>query len=177
MSSKVKDFVIEYSRIIDGVVTFRPAINTDSRGTLYTTFHKDVFDSYLPEDLCFKHDKFSKSLQNVLRGIHGDTKSWKLVTCVYGEILQVIVDCRKESPTYLKYEQYIINEANPLSVLLPPGIGNSFYVMSRDAVYHYKLAYPGEYLDAEDQFSVKWNDPKIGIKWPTETPLLSDRDK
>ncbi len=177
MSSKIKDFKISKSSVIEGVYIFRPSVNTDQRGTLYTTFYKDVFDSFLPNDLYFKHDKFSKSLNNVLRGIHGDTKSWKLVTCVYGEIYQVIVDCRKDSPTYLKWEQFIINENNTISVLLPPGIGNSFYVNSEVAIYHYKLAYPGEYLDAEDQFSIKWNDPQIGINWPTNNPILSGRDK
>ncbi len=177
MSSKVKDFEITKSTIIDGVYTFKPSVNTDLRGTLYTTFYKDVFDSFLPDNLYFKHDKFSKSLNNVIRGIHGDIKSWKLVTAVFGEILQVVVDCRKDSSSYLQHEKFIINENNQLSVLLPPGIGNSFYVMSDIAIYHYKLAYPGEYLDAEDQFSLKWDDPKIGIKWPNSNPLLSDRDK
>lgn len=72
---------------------------------------------------------------------------------------------------------FVINQDNPISILLPPGIGNAFYVNSEIAVYHYKLAYPGEYLDAEDQFSVKWNDSSLGIPWPTNSPLLSDRDK
>lgn len=84
--TKVKEFQIVDSEIIGDVKIFRPSINEDSRGTLYTTYHKDVFESYLPDNLFFKHDKFSKSLKNVLRGIHGDTKSWKLVTAVYGEI-------------------------------------------------------------------------------------------
>ena len=64
-----------------------------------------------------------------------------------------------------------------MSVLLPPGIGNAFYVRSEAAVYHYKLAYLGDYFDAADQFSVKWNDPEIAIEWPTNHPILSDRDK
>lgn len=177
MASKVKEFEIMHSEMIEGVVIFKPSINFDHRGTLFTTFNKEVFDPFIPDDLYLKHDKFSKSFKNVLRGIHGDTKSWKLVTCVFGEVLQVIVDCRKGSSTYLQWQQFIINEGNPVLVLLPPGIGNSFYVKSEVAVYHYKLAYPGEYLDAEDQFSVKWNDPKIGITWPTDSPILSDRDK
>ena len=174
--SKVKQFEITSSQIIDGVIIFKPSVFFDHRGTLFTTFHNDVFKNYIPEKLEFKHDKFSKSFKNVLRGIHGDTKSWKLVTAVYGEVLQVIVDCRKESPTYLNWEQFVINEKNPFSILLPPGIGNSFYVQSEVAIYHYKLAYPDEYIDAEDQFTIKWNDPKIGIKWPTDKPILSDRD-
>lgn len=177
MVSKIKSFEITKSKIIDGIYIFKPSINEDIRGTLYTTFYKDVFESFLPDDLYFKHDKFSKSFYNVLRGIHGDTKSWKLVTAVFGEIIQVIVDCRKNSPTFNHWEKFLINQENPYSILLPPGIGNSFYVNSELAIYHYKLAYQGEYLDAEDQFSVKWNDPNIGVKWPTNSPILSERDK
>jgi dTDP-4-dehydrorhamnose 3,5-epimerase len=177
MSTKVKDFEVYNSEIIPDVKFFKPSVFEDLRGTLYTTFHGDVFDNYIPDFLSFKHDKFSQSKQNVLRGIHGDIKSWKLVTAVYGEILQVFVDNRQDSPTYKKWDKCIINEENPMSVLLPPGIGNAFYVQSEMAVYHYKLAYSGEYLDAEDQFSMKWNDPEIGIEWPTKTPILSNRDK
>jgi dTDP-4-dehydrorhamnose 3,5-epimerase len=177
MKSKIKDFEIYESEIIKGVFVFKPSMNIDFRGSLYTTFHNDIFSGYLPEGLFFKHDKFSKSNKNVLRGIHGDTQSWKLVTVVYGKILQVVVDCRKDSPTYLKHEKFEIDDANPISVLIPPGLGNSFLVLSDHAVYHYKLAYNGEYLDAEQQFSVKWNDSNIGIEWPIENPILSERDK
>lgn len=177
MTSKVKDFEIEHSTIIKDVLIFKPTVNEDERGTLYTTYHGEVFDQYIPEELSFKHDKFSKSLKNVLRGIHGDTKSWKLVTAVFGDVYQVIVDCRKSSESYYRWQAFEINQTNPNSVLLPPGIGNAFFVISEVAVYHYKLAYPGDYLDAEDQFSVKWNDPAIGIKWPSDNPILSSRDK
>lgn len=177
MSTKIKEFKIVKSKIIEGVYIFKPSINVDLRGTLYTSFYKEVFEDYLPKELHFKHDKFSRSFNNVLRGIHGDSKSWKLVTSVYGEIFQVIVDWRKDSPTFKKWESFVINDKEPISILLPPGIGNSFYVKSEVAVYHYKLAYPGEYLDAEDQFSIKWNSEEIGIKWPTNKPLLSNRDK
>ena len=62
-------------------------------------------------------------------------------------------------------------------ILLPPKMGNSFFVNSEMAIYHYKLAYEGEYLDAEDQFHLKWNDPSLGIEWPIEHPILSNRDK
>ena len=177
MSKKIKDFEVAESSLIKGVFLFKVSKNIDNRGSLYTTFYKDVIEQYIPENLYFKHDKFSTSYHNVLRGIHGDTKSWKLVTCVYGEIVQVIVDRRKDSPTYNKWEKFVINADNQISILLPPGIGNAFYVNSETAVYHYKLAYPGEYFDAEDQFSVKWNDVEIGIEWPSFSPILSERDK
>ena len=138
---------------------------------------KNDVEKLLPEELFFKHDKFSISNQNVLRGIHGDEKSWKLVTCVFGAIQQVVVDCRKDSDTYTLYESFNINEDNQISILIPPRLGNAYYVNSANAVYHYKLAYDGEYIDADKQFSYKWNDPVFNIKWPTNNPILSGRDK
>ena len=175
--SNINNFKIEKSKEIDGVYIFYPSFGKDSRGIIYTSFYNDNFKDYLPTGLSFKHDKFSSSKQNVLRGIHGDTKSWKLITCVYGEIYQVVVDCREDSPTYKCWEAFTINSENPKLILIPPKMGNSFFVNSDIAIYHYKLAYKGEYLDAEDQFSIKWNDPSIGIKWPNENPILSARDK
>lgn len=100
-----------------------------------------------------------------------------MVTCVFGEIHQVVVDCRHESPTYLKWEKFIINKENQLLVLIPPFMGNAYYVSSEIAVYHYKLAYEGDYIDAKKQFTIRWNDPKIKIDWPTQNPILQDRDK
>ena len=118
----------------------------------------------------------SLNQKNVLRGIHGDNKSWKLVTCIFGTIDQVIVDCRQDSPTFYEWEKYEISSDRRLLVLLPPGMGNAYYVKSETALYHYKLAYRGSYFDADRQFSLKWNDPKINIDWPTKSPLLSGRD-
>ena len=64
-----------------------------------------------------------------------------------------------------------------ISVLIPPQLGNAYYVKSDQAVYHYKLAYTGDYIDADQQFSFKWNDKQFGIEWPTNTPILSKRDE
>jgi dTDP-4-dehydrorhamnose 3,5-epimerase len=177
MSNKIKDFNIIDSSIVKGVKIITPSVHNDERGTLFTTFYQDIYSELIPNGLQFKHDKFARTIQKVLRGIHGDTKSWKLVTAVYGEITQVVVDNRVESPTYTKWEAFKISGNKPKLILLPPGVGNAFYVHSSEALYHYKLAYEGEYFDAEDQFTIKWNDPKFGIAWPDNDPILSDRDK
>lgn len=177
MSSKVKDFEIVESSIVRDVKIITPSVHKDERGILFTTFYHEVYIDLIPKGLLFKHDKFARTLHKVLRGIHGDTKSWKLVTAVYGEITQVVVDNRKESPTYKKWESFNINGLHPKLILLPPGVGNAFYVHSQEALYHYKLAYEGEYFDAEDQFTIKWNDPDFGIEWPDTNPILSNRDK
>ena len=175
--NNINHFKIEKSKKIDGVYIFTPSFGKDNRGIIFTSFYEDNFKGFLPENLKFKHDKFSSSKKNVLRGIHGDVKSWKLISCVYGEIYQVVVDCRQDSPTYKHWEAFTINSDSPQMILLPPKMGNSFFVNSEMAIYHYKLAYKGEYLDAEDQFSLKWNDPSIGIEWPIQDPILSNRDK
>jgi dTDP-4-dehydrorhamnose 3,5-epimerase len=177
MSKKIKDFEIVESTIVEGVRIIIPSVHIDERGSLFTTYYKDIFSELIPGGLHFKHDKFARTKQKVLRGIHGDTKSWKLVTAVNGEITQVIVDNRIGSPTFKKWEMINIDGMNPKLILLPPGVGNAFYVHSIEAVYHYKLAYEGEYFDAEDQFTIKWNDPEIGIEWPDMDPILSERDK
>jgi len=177
MSTKVKDFEIVDSKVIGGVKIITPSTHNDERGILFTTYYEEIFSELVPASIHFKHDKFARTLQRVLRGIHGDNKSWKLVTAVYGEISQVVVDNRVGSPTYKKWELFKINATNPRLILLPPGVGNAFYVHSPEAIYHYKLAYEGEYFDAEDQFTIKWDDPNFGIEWPDIRPILSERDK
>ncbi len=144
---------------------------TDYRGDLYTTWKQGDFD------LKFNHDKVSTSRKNVLRGIHGDSKSWKLVTCLYGDIYFVIVDNRETSETFLKWESMTLNSCNKKQVLVPPGVGNGFLVMSNECVFHYKWAYTGKYADVDEQFTIKWDDPIVGIDWPIENPILSRRDR
>ena len=93
-----------------------------------------------------------------------------------GDIQQVVVDMRKDSPTYKQWQDFIINRDNQQLILIPPNIGNAYYVNSSEAVYLYKLAYDGDYIDADEQFSINWNDDSIGIKWLSNTPILSNRD-
>jgi len=159
-------------RIKDGVKFFTPNVYTDFRGDLWTIWKKDDFDF----DLSFNHDKVSTSRKNVLRGIHGDTKSHKLITCLYGEIYFVTVDNRPDSETYKQWDWEILSDKNRKQVLLKPGIGNGFYVLSDLCVFHYKWCYRGDYPDVEQQFTIKWNDPEINIFWPSQTPILQKRD-
>jgi len=170
------DFSIEESKVIEGVWVITPSISKDSRGNIWTSFLQHKIESLITPGLHFNHDKFSKSKHNVLRGIHGDNKSWKLVSCVFGEIQQVVVDMRKDSASYLMWQDFIINDKQPKLILIPPQVGNAYYVMSKTAVYHYKLAYEGNYIDADEQFSVNWNNKDIGIKWLAKKPHLSGRD-
>ena len=142
----------------------------DFRGELYT-LHKQVDLS-----LFFNHDKVSISHKHVLRGLHGDSKSWKLISCLAGEVYFVVVDNRPESPNYLKWDSIILSSKNRKSVLVPPMFANGHLVLSKEATFFYKWSYTGEYPDVQDQFTLKWNDPKIGIHWPIHNPILSKRD-
>ena len=173
----IQDYFIRESEQIQGIWEISPSVSIDSRGSIWTSYLKTEIENIIPVGMCFRHDKFSESRINVLRGIHGDEKSWKLVTCAYGNIQQVIVDLRPESPTMNKYVSYNISSDQPKLILIPPMMGNSYLVLSEVAVYHYKLAYHGKYIDADRQFSKRWNDPCFNIDWAINNPVLSDRDK
>ena len=143
----------------------------DFRGELYTLFKQEE------HELVFNHDKVSVSRQNVLRGMHGDSKSWKLITCLSGVVYLVVIDNRPESPNYLKWDSIVLSETNRKQVLVPPMFANGHLVLSDTAVFFYKWSYPGEYPDVKDQFTLKWNDPKVNVHWPIDNPILSKRDK
>jgi dTDP-4-dehydrorhamnose 3,5-epimerase len=155
------------------VKIYTPDVFTDFRGDLWTLWKQDEFEPKLN----FNHDKVSTSRKGVLRGIHGDSKSWKLITCLYGEMYFVVVDNRPDSPNYLKWDWVILDDRTRKSVLVPPQFGNGFYVLSNHSVFHYKWSYTGSYPDVKDQFTLKWNDSKIGIEWPNDNPILQKRDK
>ena len=142
----------------------------DFRGELFTSYKKGDYN------LDFNHDKVSISRQNVLRGLHGDSKSFKLSTCLAGEVLLVVVDNRPESKNYLKWDSIILTSKNRKQVLVPPMFANGHLILSDEATFFYKWSYDGDYPDVKDQFTLKWNDPKIGIHWPISKPILSKRD-
>ena len=144
----------------------------DFRGQIWTFWEKKYF-----KNINFNLDKFSLSKKNVLRGFHGDKKSWRLITCVKGEILSVIVDYRPKSKNFLKYTSYKLNDKNKRSILVPPMFLNSWLCLSKEALYAYKWSFKGKYVDSNDQISVKWNDPRINFIWPVKKPILSKRDK
>ena len=172
-----KDFDITQSKIIPDILIIKPSVFWDLRGNIYSSFNSDLYKEILPKKLDFKHDKFAESKQNVLRGLHGDSKTWKLVSSVYGEIYEVVVDMRPESPTYLKWDAFTLKSDDYQQILIPPNFVNGYYVKSEKAIFHYKLAYDGEYIDAEEQMTFLWNDERFKIHWPCTNPILQGRDK
>ena len=150
----------------------------DRRGSLFTFFDKNIETKLkIFTKQKFVHDKFVYRKKNVLTGIHGDHKTWKIVTCLKGSILQVVVNCDKKSKNFGKHVMLNLNEKKYISILIPPNYGNAFLTTSKESLYYYKLAYRGSYLDYNKQFTYKWNDSRFNINWPIKNPILSKRDK
>lgn len=168
------DFEISLADI-DGVKEIKPSQFSDYRGQLWSGLSKELEDTL--DVGSFRHQKFATNKKNVLRGIHGDFETFKLVTCLFGEIQQVVVDMRPDSKTYKKWVSWEINGEKPCLILIPPGVGNSFKTLSEISLYSYSLAYNGTYNDYDKQFTVKYDDPSINIAWLGQTPVLSERDR
>lgn len=153
-----------------GIKIFKSSFFKDNRGTLWTNWEKKNFK------LKFNHDKFSLSKKNVLRGFHGDSKTWKLISCAYGEFLFVVVNFDPKSKEYLKHQAIKLSDKNKLQVLVPPKFLNAHLCLSRECLFHYKLSYSGNYNDTDKQLSVNWKDNRFKVKWPIKKPILSQRD-
>ena len=172
-----KDFKILDIMEISGLKVIEPDIFEDHRGSLFTTFLKDQFIK-MGITSNFIHDKIAFNIsKGILRGIHGDFKSWKLVTVLNGSVFQVVVDNRIKSETYLNKFEINLNSKTPKMLLIPPGCGNGFQTLEDNTVYNYKLSYNGNYSDADDQFTIPWDSDDFRINWPNDNPILSKRDK
>ena len=176
------DFHFYNGSVLPQVKIIQPSIYHEYRGMITTTYHSDYYDRLLPandrnEGLKFNHDRYSKSKINVLRGLHYDDKTWKLISCPHGKLYLVVLDLREKQPNYGKWESFIIGPETGTQVLIPPMFANGHYVMEDNSIFQYKLAYQGEYYDDDKQGTVFWNDKRFNIDWPTENPILSKRDK
>ena len=142
----------------------------DKRGLLWTSWKKNS-----KQRLKFNHDKFSMSKKKVLRGLHYDSKTWKLISCVYGKVFFVAVDCRKNSKNNLKTFSMILNGNKNVQVLVPPYFANGHLCLSKDCVFHYKLSYKGKYSDVKNQQNLKWDDIRLKINWPIKKNLIMSK--
>jgi dTDP-4-dehydrorhamnose 3,5-epimerase len=167
---------IENSKVISDLKTISPQVFYDFRGEYVETFRKSTHDFTDREGnkVEFVEDDISMSNYSVLRGLHGDDKTWKLIQCLYGEIYIVVVDMRKDSPTYLNTESFAVNEKNRQQILVPAGCVNGHLCLSSKCIFSYKQSQ--YYSGAGNQFTVRWDDPKLSIFWPIKTPLVSVRD-
>lgn len=166
-------FEVQDTRL-DGVKILTPATNyEDFRGSYVELYNRGLFRS-AGIGLEFIQDDISVSSKHVLRGIHGDRKTWKLISCLQGSFYLVVVNNDSSSENYREWQSFTLSDRNRLQVLVPPNFGNGHVVLSDSAIFHYKQT--SDY-DRESQFTILWNDPSFGIWWPISAPILSQRDQ
>ncbi len=158
---------------LHGVMRFKPDVFEDHRGQYIEIYNEKTFSVH-GVNIRFIEDDISISTIHVLRGIHGDDKTWKLISCLYGKFYLVVVNCDKTSPDFGKWESFVLSETNRHQVLVPPKYGNGHLVLSERAIFHYKQ---NTYYNPDGQFTYRWNDERFKIWWPVRNPILSRRDE
>lgn len=164
---------------IPGVFVIESKVFGDERGYFMESFNAKEFAEKTGIDVTFVQDNESKSRYGVLRGMHFQLPPYtqsKLVRVVKGKVLDVVVDVRKGSPTYGKYEMCELTEDNYRQFFVPKGMAHGFVVLSEEAIFQYKC---DDFYHPEAEGAIAWNDPIISIEWPlaAEEMILSEKDK
>jgi dTDP-4-dehydrorhamnose 3,5-epimerase len=160
---------------IAGVILIEPDVHRDARGYFLETFHARKYGAAgIPE--VFLQDNQSVSVRNTLRGLHMQLHKpqGKLVRVVDGEIWDVAVDARPDSPTFGRWTAASLSGDNFHQLYVPPGCAHGFCVLSEQAQVQYKVT---DFYDPADEVGIAYDDPALGIPWPVSAPLLSERDK
>ena len=161
---------------IQGCFIIQPRVFEDSRGFFLETYQEERYAKMLNTELPFVQDNHSRSQVGVLRGLHFQkTKpQGKLVRVVCGEVFDVAVDIRPDSPTFRQWQGVYLSEQNKKQLWLPPGLAHGFAVVSEIADLEYKCT---DYYDPADEACLAWDDPVLNVDWPINNPILSDKDK
>lgn len=156
------------------LVLFEPRLLADERGTFRELWHAERYAA-LGLDAAFVQDNVSTSRRGVLRGLHVQhpRAQGKLVTVVAGAAFDVAVDVRVGSPTFGRWAGFELTAANAHQLWIPPGFAHGFLVLADDTVFTYKCT---DVYSPADEFTVRWDDPAVGIAWPVREPALSPKD-
>ena len=162
---------------LNGCCILEPIVHGDDRGFFVESWNSDTF-SKMGLNLDFVQDNHSRSSRGVLRGIHYQIKNpqGKLVRVTHGSVFDVAVDIRRDSQTFGRWTGVELSAENKRMFWVPPGFGHAFLVLSEDADFQYKCT---EFYSPENDRGIRWDDPDVGIKWPTEPgtmPTLSEKD-
>ena len=160
---------------LPGVLVLTPKVFGDERGFFLESFNKREFQQAGIEQE-FVQDNHSKSTQGVVRGLHYQKKfpQGKLIRVIQGEVLDVIVDIRKGSPTFSRWISILLSAENKKQVWIPGGLAHGFAVISETAELCYKAT---DYYHPEDEAGIRWNDLQLNINWQVKNPLLSEKDR
>jgi dTDP-4-dehydrorhamnose 3,5-epimerase len=159
---------------LDGVLEISaPTYFEDFRGKYIELYNERIY-AESGVNINFIQDDVSISGKGVLRGIHGDSETWKLVSCLYGSFYLVVCNNDPKSKQYMQWVSFSMSGTTNKQILIPPKFGNGHLVLSDIAIFHYKQS--TEY-NREGQFTIKWDDPKFNFWWPNLNPITSERDK
>tara|TARA_B110001452_G_scaffold265131_1_gene269321 strand:+ start:1097 stop:1657 length:561 start_codon:yes stop_codon:yes gene_type:complete len=161
-----------------GIVVIEPTVLSDKRGYFLESFNKNQFEKVIGK-VSFVQDNESRSSKGVLRGLHYQKPPFaqaKLVRCIEGEILDIAVDIRKDSPTYGLYHSAVLTGENKKQLFVPRGFAHGFVVLSDSAVFAYKVdnTYAPDY-----EAGIKWNDKELGVEWGLKESeiFISNKDE
>jgi dTDP-4-dehydrorhamnose 3,5-epimerase len=162
---------------IPDVLIFEPKVFGDERGFFFESFNHQLFEEAVGYPVTFVQDNHSKSSKSVLRGLHYQLPphaQGKLVRCVAGEVFDVAVDIRKNSPTFGKWVGVHLSGENKRQLWIPEGFAHGFLTLSDTAEFIYKTT---SYYNVDNERAILWNDPLLGIQWPIKDVILSEKDK
>lgn len=159
---------------VEGVKIITPFYIEDDRGYFLKNFEKEIFAQWGLENEVFE-DFESYSKKGVIRGMHFQTRypQIKFVRAIKGTVHDIIVDIRKDSPTFGKFEEVVLSENNHQILWVPRGFAHGFEVLSDDAIMSYKCV--GKYLSGYDT-GIIWSDKELELPWSTNEPIVSDKD-
>jgi dTDP-4-dehydrorhamnose 3,5-epimerase len=157
-------------------LVIEPEVFEDERGFFLETYNSSKYLKEAGINEKFVQDNHSRSSKNVLRGLHfqKNNPQGKLVRVSLGSVFDVVVDIRQNSPTFSNWMGIYLSEENKKQVWVPPGFAHGFLVLSDNADFVYKCT---DYYDPNNEFSILWDDPDIGIKWPSNHVILSKKDQ
>lgn len=163
---------------VPDVLLIEPKVFGDARGFFFESFNQRAFNEVTGLDVQFVQDNHSRSVRHVLRGLHYQLPPYaqgKLVRAVVGEVFDVAVDLRPDSPTLGRWAGAVLSAENKRQMWVPPGFAHGFLVLSEAAEFLYKTT---DYYAPEYERSIRWDDPDLGIDWPLDgaIPQLSGKD-
>lgn len=162
---------------ISDVIIIEPTVFSDERGCFFESFNHKAFENIVGYPVNFVQDNHSKSIRNVLRGLHFQQPPYeqgKLVRCISGEVFDVAVDLRMTSPTFGKWVGVLLSSDNNRQLWIPEGFAHGFVVLSDRAEFIYKTT---NYYNPESESSIIWSDSALNILWPVDKPILSYKDR
>ncbi len=164
---------------LSGCVVLEPAVYEDERGYFMETFNKKRFNEAVGSEVNFVQDNQSRSRKGVVRALHyqvGEHAQAKLVRVLTGEVLDVAVDLRKDSPTFGRHIAVLLSDRNKKQLFIPRGFGHGFATLSDSAEFFYKC---DNYYNKESEGGIIYNDPTLGIDWklPADELVVSEKDR